>query len=113
MTSDFAECAHGVHDRYARWAQRLRRGSVEPCAGKGRRMERSLAMALFTAADASTQSMTRRMRDKLAAEGSLRVVPSQPATARALDAVVTGSSRAPGPSSRASRSGSRSSSKTR
>ncbi|MBT9513240.1 MAG: DUF1631 family protein [Acidovorax sp.] len=33
---------------------------------------------LFTAADASTQSMTRRMRDKLAREGSLRVVPAQP-----------------------------------
>ena len=33
---------------------------------------------LFTAPDASTQSMTRRMRDKLAAEGSLRVVPAQP-----------------------------------
>jgi hypothetical protein len=31
---------------------------------------------LFTAADASTQSMTRRMRDKLAAEGLLRVVPA-------------------------------------
>lgn len=29
---------------------------------------------LFTAADASTQSMTRRMRDKLAAEGLIRVV---------------------------------------
>lgn len=33
---------------------------------------------LFTAPDASTQSMTRRMRDKLAAEGSLRVVPALP-----------------------------------
>jgi hypothetical protein len=33
---------------------------------------------LFTAPDASTQSMTRRMRDKLAADGSLRVVPAQP-----------------------------------
>ncbi len=33
---------------------------------------------LFTAPDASTQSMTRRMRDKLAAEGALRVVPAQP-----------------------------------
>lgn len=32
---------------------------------------------LFTAPDASTQSMTRRMRDKLAAEGSLRVVPAE------------------------------------
>lgn len=30
---------------------------------------------LFTAPDASTQSMTRRMRDKLVAEGSLRVMP--------------------------------------
>ena len=42
---------------------------------------------LFTAADASTQSMTRRMRDKLASEGLLRVVPAAaPATARALEA---------------------------
>ena len=32
---------------------------------------------LFTSADGSTQSMTRRMRDKLAADGSLRVVPAQ------------------------------------
>lgn len=32
---------------------------------------------LFTAPDASTQSMTRRMRDKLATEGALRVVPAQ------------------------------------
>ena len=31
---------------------------------------------LFTAPDASTQSMTRRMRDKLASEGSLRVIPA-------------------------------------
>lgn len=31
---------------------------------------------LFTAPDASTQSMTRRMRDKLAKEGALRVVPA-------------------------------------
>jgi hypothetical protein len=29
---------------------------------------------LFTAADGSTQSMTRRMRDKLAAEGTLRII---------------------------------------
>ena len=50
---------------------------------------------LFTAPDASTQSMTRRMRDKLAAEGSLRVVPAQlpkPAkpAARALGVTETG-----------------------
>lgn len=44
---------------------------------------------LFTAPDNSTQSMTRRMRDKLAGEGSLRVVPAPkvrppaPAPARA------------------------------
>lgn len=44
---------------------------------------------LFTAPDNSTQSMTRRMRDKLADEGSLRVVPAPkvrppaPAPARA------------------------------
>lgn len=45
---------------------------------------------LFTAADASTQSMTRRMRDKLAAEGSLRVVP---AVTSAPDAAATRASR--------------------
>ena len=33
---------------------------------------------LFTGADGSTQSMTRRMRDKLAADGALRVMPAQP-----------------------------------
>ena len=38
---------------------------------------------LFTAADNSTQSMTRRMRDKLAAEGALRIVSDQE---RAADA---------------------------
>lgn len=38
---------------------------------------------LFTAADGSTQSMTRRMRDKLALEGALRVVPTQPVAAPA------------------------------
>ncbi len=52
---------------------------------------------LFTAPDASTQSMTRRMRDKLAAEGALRVVPlakpAAPATVRALDGVAASASR--------------------
>ncbi|MFN4119136.1 DUF1631 family protein [Acidovorax sp.] len=49
---------------------------------------------LFTAPDASTQSMTRRMRDKLANEGSLRVVPpAKPATARALNDVATAATR--------------------
>jgi hypothetical protein len=44
---------------------------------------------LFTAADGSTQSMTRRMRNKLASEGFLRVVAdAPPATARAPDAKV-------------------------
>ena len=39
---------------------------------------------LFTAADGSTQSMTRRMLDRLVSEGSLRVVPdAAPASARA------------------------------
>lgn len=33
---------------------------------------------LFTAQDNSTQSMTRRMRDKLMAEGSMRVLPAPP-----------------------------------
>ncbi|PTT22448.1 peptidase [Acidovorax sp. HMWF029] len=43
---------------------------------------------LFTAPDASTQSMTRRMRDKLAQEGALRVVPapSPKGTGRSVDA---------------------------
>lgn len=49
---------------------------------------------LFTAPDASTQSMTRRMRDKLAAEGALRVVPAaKPVVARALDGVTVVSGR--------------------
>lgn len=39
---------------------------------------------LFTAPDGSTQSMTRRMRDKLVAGGALRVLDAQPATERAL-----------------------------
>ena len=42
---------------------------------------------LFTAADGSTQSMTRRMRDKLAADGTLRVISAQPVIGRALDAL--------------------------
>jgi hypothetical protein len=40
---------------------------------------------LFTAPDGSTQSMTRRMRDKLVVSGALRVVDAQPATERALN----------------------------
>jgi hypothetical protein len=43
---------------------------------------------LFTAADGSTQSMTRRMRDKLAAEGSLRLLPQQHVVDRAIDAMA-------------------------
>ena len=39
---------------------------------------------LFTAPDGSTQSMTRRMRDKLLAGGALRLMDAQPATERAL-----------------------------
>jgi hypothetical protein len=46
---------------------------------------------LFTAADGSTQSMTRRMRDKLAAEGSLRVLSSQHVVDRAIDAMASAS----------------------
>lgn len=42
---------------------------------------------LFMAADGSTQSMTRRMRDKLAAEGTLRVISAQPVVARAINAL--------------------------
>lgn len=46
---------------------------------------------LFTAADGSTQSMTRRMRDKLAAEGSLRVLSNQHVVDRAIDAMASAS----------------------
>jgi len=45
---------------------------------------------LFTAPDNSTQSMTRRMRDKLAAEGALRIVSDQE---RAADAAAASSRR--------------------
>ena len=41
---------------------------------------------LFTAVDGSTQSMTRRMLDKLSAEGALRKIPDQRVVARALQA---------------------------
>lgn len=40
---------------------------------------------LFTAQDASTQSMTRRMRDKLASEGLLRLAPAPVITTRSAD----------------------------
>lgn len=43
---------------------------------------------LFTSAYGSTQSMTRRSRDKLLANGSMRVVSGQPVLEGALDAVV-------------------------
>ena len=43
---------------------------------------------LFTSAYGSTQSMTRRSRDKLLAAGHLRVVSGQPVVDGALDAVV-------------------------
>lgn len=42
----------------------------------------SASLFLFTAADGSTQSMTRRMRDKLAAEGHLHVLPEAPQASR-------------------------------
>lgn len=44
---------------------------------------------LFTAADASTQSMTRRMIDKLTAEGAFRLISDQPVVDKALRAVGT------------------------
>ncbi|MBL8364320.1 MAG: hypothetical protein JNN14_03475, partial [Comamonas sp.] len=44
---------------------------------------------LFTGADGSTQSMTRRMRDKLAAEGLLRVLPRQHVVDRAIGAMAS------------------------
>lgn len=56
---------------------------------------------LFTAADGSTQSMTRRMRDKLTAEGALRVISAQPVVARAIDAL--GKKTKTGPSSASAR----------
>ena len=43
---------------------------------------------LFTSAYGSTQSMTRRSRDKLLAAGSMRVIADQTLVAGALDAVV-------------------------
>ena len=43
---------------------------------------------LFTSATGSTQSMTRRLRDKLIAAGTLRVISSQAVVDGALDAVV-------------------------
>ena len=46
---------------------------------------------LFTGADGSTQSMTRRMRDKLAAEGLLRVLPRQHVVDRAIGAMASSS----------------------
>lgn len=46
------------------------------------------SLFLFTSADGSTQSMTRRSRDKLLSSGSMRVVSDQPLVDGALDAVV-------------------------
>ena len=43
---------------------------------------------LFTSAYGSTQSMTRRSRDRLLANGTMRVVSDQPVVDGALDAVV-------------------------
>ena len=43
---------------------------------------------LFTSVQGSTQSMTRRSRDKMWAQGSLRLVSGQPVVDGALDAVV-------------------------
>lgn len=46
------------------------------------------SLFLFTCADGSTQSMTRRSRDKLLSIGNMRVVSEQPLVDAALDAVV-------------------------
>jgi hypothetical protein len=43
---------------------------------------------LFTAPDSSTQSMTRRMRDKLLAEGALKVVSAQSMVGKAIDSLT-------------------------
>ena len=70
--------------------------ALRPAAGEAAPLGRVLAtclvltwanphgtLFLFTAADGSTQSMTRRMRDRLVSEGSLRVVPDvKPAALR-------------------------------
>lgn len=50
---------------------------------------------LFTAPDNSTQSMTRRMRDKLAAEGALRIVSDQERAADAAAASAYRGKRSP------------------
>jgi hypothetical protein len=47
---------------------------------------------LFTSPDGSTQSMTRRMRDKLAGEGTLRVVHVK-SSSRSANSVPAGLSR--------------------
>lgn len=52
---------------------------------------------LFTAPDGSTQSMTRRMRDKLVAGGALRVINAQRTTERALRSVGAAERDAPPP----------------
>ena len=58
---------------------------------------------LFTAPDASTQSMTRRMRDKLASEGALRVLPAaKPVVARTPDTVTSAFSDRKAPDSKSS-----------
>lgn len=43
---------------------------------------------LFTAPDSSTQSMTRRMRDKLVAEGALKVVSAHSVVGQAIDSLA-------------------------
>ena len=55
---------------------------------------------LFTAADNSTQSMTRRMRDKLAAEGLLRVMSGKHVVDRAIDAMASSARGSSPPSTR-------------
>jgi hypothetical protein len=55
---------------------------------------------LFTAADNSTQSMTRRMRDKLAAEGLLRVMSGKHVVDRAIDAMASSARGSNPPSTR-------------
>ncbi len=50
---------------------------------------------LFTAPDGSTQSMTRRMRDKLAAQGALRVGAAPPPMARSTEGAAATPGRTP------------------
>jgi hypothetical protein len=70
-------------------------GAWVDLSSSGRRLRTQLTwcsphntLFLFTAPDGSTQSMTRRMRDKLVAEGALKLVPVQSVVGQAIDHLV-------------------------